>query len=420
MPRTPRTKGLDETLALLADPYRFISRQCQRFGTNAFETRVLLKRTVCLKGAGAAEVFYDATRFAREGAMPGAIRKTLLGQDGVQGLDGEPHRHRKQMFMSLMTPDRVQALARLFEAEWRRAVPGWTRKGEIVFYDVLHEPLTRAVCAWAGVPLADDEAGRRAGELRALFDAAGAASPRHLWSRLARRRVDAWAARIIGDVRAGRIGPGPETAAFAVAWHRDLNGDLLPPQVAAVELVNVLRPTVAVAVYITFVAHALQTNPGVRAELSRQPDGVAFFVQEVRRFYPFFPAVVARARHDFEWEGVAFAEGRQTMLDLYGSTRDAAPGTDPEAFRPARFRDAPGDPFGVIPQGGGDHHLGHRCPGEWIVLDLMTAATHLLVDAMRYDVPEQDLSIDFARLPALPKSGFVMRNVRMVDGNHDP
>ena len=53
-----------------------------------------------------------------------------------------------------------------------------TRKGEIVFYDELHEPLTRAVCAWAGVPLPDDEAGNRAGELRALFDALAANHPR--------------------------------------------------------------------------------------------------------------------------------------------------------------------------------------------------------------------------------------------------
>ncbi len=172
MPKTPHTKGPDETLSLLADPYRFISRQCQRLGANAFESRFLLKKTNCLKGAKAAEIFYDTTRFEREGAMPVAIQKTLLGQGGVQGLDGETHRHRKQMFMGLMTPERVRALAQLFEAEWRRAVPGWTRKGEIVFYDELHEPLTRAVCAWAGVPLPDDEAGNRAGELRALFDRA--------------------------------------------------------------------------------------------------------------------------------------------------------------------------------------------------------------------------------------------------------
>ena len=110
-PKTPHTKGPDETLSLLADPYRFISRQCQRLGANAFESRFLLKKTNCLKGAKAAEIFYDTTRFEREGAMPVAIQKTLLGQGGVQGLDGETHRHRKQMFMGLMTPERVRALA---------------------------------------------------------------------------------------------------------------------------------------------------------------------------------------------------------------------------------------------------------------------------------------------------------------------
>ena len=33
-----------------------------------------------------------------------------------------------------------------------------------------------------------------------------------------------------------------------------------------------------------------------------------------------------------------------------------------------------------------------------------TLATRLL-----YEVPEQDLSIDLARIPALPKSGFIMK-----------
>jgi fatty-acid peroxygenase len=31
---------------------------------------------------------------------------------------------------------------------------------------------------------------------------------------------------------------------------------------------------------------------------------------------------------------------------------------------------------------------------------------------MTYDVPEQDLGIDLGRMPALPNSRFVMRNVR--------
>jgi fatty-acid peroxygenase len=31
---------------------------------------------------------------------------------------------------------------------------------------------------------------------------------------------------------------------------------------------------------------------------------------------------------------------------------------------------------------------------------------------MRYEVPIQDLSVDLSRIPALPKSGFVMTGIR--------
>lgn len=52
---------------------------------------------------GAAELFCDESRFVRRGATPGRIQRTLLGRGGVKGLDDEPHRHRKAMFMSALT-----------------------------------------------------------------------------------------------------------------------------------------------------------------------------------------------------------------------------------------------------------------------------------------------------------------------------
>jgi fatty-acid peroxygenase len=42
-----------------------------------------------------------------------------------------------------------------------------------VLYDESQEILTRAVCAWAGVPLTEPEVAQRTRELTALFDAAG-------------------------------------------------------------------------------------------------------------------------------------------------------------------------------------------------------------------------------------------------------
>jgi fatty-acid peroxygenase len=42
----------------------------------------------------------------------------------------------------------------------------------------------------------------------------------------------------------------------------------------------------------------------------------------------------------------------------------------------------------------------------------MTLALELLARRMAYEVPPQDLAIDRTRLPALPRSRFVMRAVR--------
>ncbi len=147
MTALPREPALDATAKLLRDPYRYITTRCRRFGSDAFQTRLLLRPTICMSGPDAAEIFYDEARFARRGAMPEPVRATLLGKGGVQGLDDEAHRHRKALLISLMTPDRVAALGSRFGEELAGAAAQWRLRTRIVFYDALHEPLTRAVCA---------------------------------------------------------------------------------------------------------------------------------------------------------------------------------------------------------------------------------------------------------------------------------
>jgi cytochrome P450 len=84
-----------------------------------------------------------------------------------------------------------------------------------------------------------------------------------------------------------------------------------------------------------------------------------------------------------------------------------------DAGMPERFAgEWDGSAFSLIPQGGGDPHTQHRCPGEWITIAVMKRAVQALVRDMHYDVPEQDLTIDKSDMPALPESGFVIRNVR--------
>lgn len=412
MPRIPRDDIPDGTLALIRDPYGFVSKRCRRHGSDLFRTRLMLRETICMTGPEAAELFYDEGRFVRRGAMPGRIQKTLLGRGGVQGLDDGAHRSRKRMLMSLMTPERIGRLSETTAGLWHAYARKWESVGEVVLYDEARELLTRAVCAWAGVPLDEAEVGPRTRQLTALFDGAGSAGPKHWRSRLARLRAERWAGGLVGRIRAGELRPPEHGAAHVIAWHRDPDGELLSPRVAAVDLLNVLRPTVAIAVYVAFVAHALHLHPGCRRRLAAGEEGYpGLFIQEVRRFYPFFPAAAARVRRDFEWRGHRFPRGRRVLLDLHGTDHDARTWDTPEEFRPERFRRWDGSPFNFVPQGGGDHHANHRCAGEWVTIELMKVASDFLARRIRYDVPEQDLRVDASRLPALPRSRFVIRDV---------
>ncbi|MGR3629679.1 MAG: cytochrome P450 [Sulfitobacter sp.] len=411
MPDIPQAKGFDSTLALLQDPYGYISRTCVALGSDLFETRVLMQRTICMTGPALAQIFYEQEHFSREGAMPRRIQKTLLGQGGVQGLDGKTHRHRKQMFMGLMGEGRIAALQAISSRLLKEQASRWENAQEVVLYDEVRTILTKAVCEWSGVPLPDAEVALRTAQLTALFQDAGAVGWRHWKARAARARAEHWAAEIIRELREGRLLADRNSAAYVVAMWRNLDGELLPVEVAAVEILNVLRPTVAVSVFIVQVAHALQQNPTWAQRLRQDDENLEIFVQEVRRLYRFFPVVAARVKHDFEWQGYRFPKGTRVLLDLYGTNTDPRTWKAPDAFLPDRFRAAPHDPFNFIPQGGGAYHENHRCPGEWIAISQMKTFCDFLVNTITYDLPQQALEISPQDLPPVPKDGIVLRNV---------
>jgi fatty-acid peroxygenase len=179
MVEIPRVAGLDDTLALARDGYRFISRRCDRLGTDIFRTRLLLRPTICMRGEHAACLFYDTTRFMRQGAAPGRMRRTLTGTGGVQGLDGPAHRHRKQMLMSIMTPTAIDELARLTDLEWRDSIQRWRHRDPVVLHHETGRLLCRTVCSWAGVPLPDRDVARRTRDLRALIEGPATVGPRY-------------------------------------------------------------------------------------------------------------------------------------------------------------------------------------------------------------------------------------------------
>jgi fatty-acid peroxygenase len=135
------------------------------------------------------------------------------------------------------------------------------------------------------------------------------------------------------------------------------------------------------------------------------------FVHEVRRYYPFFPAIAGSTCADGHWGDVPIPAGRWILLDLYGTNRHPDAWESPSEFRPERFAGWPGDPFTFVAQGGGDHAGGHRCPGEWMTIALVARAVRALTRDLSYRLPPQDLGLRRSHLPPRPKSGVVIREV---------
>ncbi|MGW0537355.1 cytochrome P450 [Streptomyces sp. NPDC003032] len=411
---------LDHTLPLLAQGYAWLPDLSRRKGPGPVRTRLLGKPAIALRGPAAVTFFYDEDHVRRRSALPEPVLSTLFGKGAVHTLDGEEHRERKALFMSLLQDAAgVTALAQRVGDEWERACKEWADRSQVTLFDEVSVLITRAVCAWAGVPLTergDGEARRTAHDLVAMVDGFATAGPRHWRARRARQRQEKRLARLIEDVRAAGHGPSEQggaspTVVEAVAAHREADGQPLDLRTAAVEVLNVLRPTVAVTWFTVFGAHALHRHPALRKRLAAEgTDYARAFAHELRRFYPFAPFVAGLAPSDLDWHGEPIQEGTMVLLDLYGQNHDPELWDAPYTFDPERFTGREPGRDELVPQGGGDAAQGHRCPGEDVTLAVLTT---LLPRLARLDhrVPEQDLRIPLHRVPTRPRSGFVMTDV---------
>lgn len=409
MPRAPQ---FDSTLGLRTQGYELIRNTCRELHTDVYEGRLLLQKTIFMMGEDAARLFYDNDKFQRKGAMPRRVQKTLIGVGGVQSLDDEAHRHRKHLFVQqLMSPEKIEALRQVFHEELAATASTWPHTSCLILFPELQLILCKAVCRWAEVPLHDAEAKQKSYDLGALIESGGRVGPQHWKGRRARQRSEQWAAQLVQAVRSGSLKVDENSALHAVALHRDLHGELLPPRIAAVELLNILRPTVAIARFMIFAALALHQHPEHKDAIA---DDVylRMFVQEVRRFYPFFPQLAARVRSDFQWKGFHFPQGLRVILDLYGTNHDARLWEAPESFNPQRFAQDEKQPYGFIPQGGGDYQAHHRCPGEIITIELLKVFLRFMTREISYNIPRQDLSFSLKVIPTLPASGLIIEKVR--------
>lgn len=411
----PYDKGPDNTISFLKEGYLYITNRRKEFNRDMFKTRLLGgKQVICMAGKEAAEVFYDNDKFKRQGAAPTRVLNTLFGKDGVQTLDGKAHAHRKTMFMNFMTKDSLQEIANLVEEEWMKALSEWEKQDSVVLYQEVKKILSVAVCRWTGVPV-DEDIDTFSEQLADMYESAEKIGMKHFKGKHARKEVETRLEKQIEAIRAGENIASEHTPFYQIAMHRDLDGNLLDKHTAAVEVLNLLRPTVAISVYVALSALALYDFPQQKEKLQADDETYKkMFVQEIRRYYPFFPVAPAIVKQDFLWGGHDFKEGTLVLLDLYGNNHHPSLWEQPNEFSPERFKDWDKSPFDLVPQGGGEYITGHRCAGEWLTIEVMKRCIDIMVNKMDYTVPKQDLSISMKQMPSVPQSGFIMSHVKQV------
>jgi fatty-acid peroxygenase len=361
------TFGRDESAALLRDGYEFWGNLRAERGSEVVQARVLGQRATCVVGAEASRFFYEEPALERSSALPMPLLRPLFGTGAVHTLDDDRHRHRKSLFTQLLTPESAHEVMADVGRRWDERAAGWS--GRVDLFAEVATLLFESGCSWAGLPDQGGDTAARARDMAAMVDSFGSFSARHWRGRAARRRTEAWVAAAVEQAR--EHGTGTRSPLDVVAGHRDERGRLLPVRTAAVEVINLVRPLVAVTWLVCGEALAMDSWPEVRRDVADGSITPVELAQEVRRFSPFVPFLAARATTELRHAGTRIPAGTLVVLDVWGTNHDPRTWREPGRFRPERFRETPVTPYNLVPQGGGDTHRGHRCPGEDLTLGVL-------------------------------------------------
>ena len=135
-------------------------------------------------------------------------------------------------------------------------------------------------------------------------------------------------------------------------------------------------------------------------------------VLETKRWLPLVPFAFGRARRTFTFGGFEIPQGWMVYLALTLNNKDRTVFEAPERFDPDRF--GPGraehrrHPMAFIPQGA-EPPTGHRCLGLDYSTILTLAFLAILVRGYAWELPPQDLEMNWKRLPPEPRDGLRVR-----------
>lgn len=406
---------LRDLKALYNAGYEVLGELRQKANAPVVKAHFLNQEVFAVYGAAAAKNFYKAENFKRSNAMPSPILKTLQGQSGVQTLDGKEHYKRKEIFMDLMTPDRMDDYRQLLTENLKSALD--QQHGTFELYSLTKNVLFRTICSWSGIDLeqfSDKKIEQLADDQVAMFEGTVNSASDHIKGLSGRKDAEKWAQELIKEARRHPQLTDESLALYAFADARDTHSDRLPLETAAVDLLNIIRPTVAITVWIALMGHALFSREDIYRKLAEDFSQLQdSFIEELRRYYPFFPMVPAISKKEVEIDGYRIPQDSWVVLDLYGTNHDSRSFKDADDFKVDRFvgrtkQISYDEEYEMIAQGGGDFRTMHRCAGEWITLHTLRVFSQQLVNDYRFSVPEQDWTVPMNQFPTYPVSKVVL------------
>jgi len=317
--------------------------------------------------------------------------------------------------MDLMPPERIDAYHEILDKKMTAAFE--EEQGTFDLFSLSRRVLFAAVTEWAGINM-DDLSEEEIEELSkyqiSMISSSFTSPGDHIKGISDRKKSEKWAQKLIKEARENPVPGKEDVALYAFAEATDLEGELLPVEVAAVELLNIIRPTLALTVWAALMGHALFSREDIYNELKGDFDRLQdSFIQELRRYYPFFPMLPAISLREVEVDGYTIPEDSWVVLDIYGTDHDPRHIENPETFKVDRYVEnaeniSYEEEYTMIAQGGGDFRSMHRCAGEWITLHTLRVLSDHLVNKFDFTIPDQDFEIPLDQFPTYPQAGILL------------
>lgn len=412
MKEVPKTKiKLTDVPDLFDKGYNFLMELREELDTPVVKVKFLTEEIIAVYGEEAARKFYDPIKFKREGAMPRPLLKPLFGEDAVQTLDGKEYNHRKKYFMDLMTPERMEDYRKIVDQNLSEELA--KKHGEFNLFDLANSVLFDSIAEWSGIKLEDYDSEEVETLVKNQISMISneISSPTNPVKGITDvNELEEWGMKLIKEARENPDPEKEDRALYVFANATDFEEELLPIQLAAIELLNIIRPTVRLSVWMTLMGHALFAKEDIYEELKADFDHLQDpFIQEMRRYYPYLPALPAISIDNVEINGYHIPKDSWVILDLYGTNHDSRTIDHPEDFDIKRYIDQSKDLFyeeeyEMIAQTGGKQSEMYHRANESITFQSMRVFSDYLVNKHQFSVPEQDWTIPMNQFPTYPNS----------------